>query len=327
MKSKVIPIILIILAFTGLSCGGYYGKSSTYDKNAVFGGRPHFEDSFLLGPKGYKSRFSAPVDFNADPSNLLVLKKKFSSHYFRYFTDSTLRIRNNLFCASINPSSHRIKKLPEIIARWRAHVAAGKNNFKTEYLNFAKQEKEDYCWVAALQFIALYQFDKYQPQSEIFMTLTKDIKDSQINAGSFFTILDFHKEFDTKWWVSSGSESILITGNEGDSPVLLAIRDPKSGIGHIVLALGSVFSFITNNQAQLLNNIGQIPLLGTLMHPSHFVFHKILIFDPYDSSIKEYDTDHIFERLDFLATLVYARRDPYPSIDIRGQHSSPTQAN
>jgi hypothetical protein len=61
-------------------------------------------------------------------------------------------------------------------------------------------------------------------------------------------------------------------------------------------------------------------VINALLKPSHFVIHRMLIFDPYDASIREYDPDDIIDRLDFMGTVdeVFVK-DPYPTTDLRAK--------
>lgn len=262
------------------------------------------DKGYPTGDQEYRKRFGSPIDENADVNNLETFKKIDKDYYKRY-TSNTLILKKNLFCATINPKAHDLSGLAEIIQHWRNHLSSGDNlPFQAHYIGtVGLQEGEHYCWAAALQFILFYQFKVYIPQEKIISSVKANSEDSSINSGSFLDIMSCAGYKKVPWWVAVNSDRIMINAPQDDFLTLLALRNDGASEGHIVILMGSSYSFVVSKNIWFMNALAEVPLADTVLHPCHFVFHKLLIFDPLDASIGEYDPDYIFKRTDFIAVL------------------------
>lgn len=271
----------------------------------------------MRGTKQYEDVFGGKknVYVDDDPEDLPYFKAALSS-YFSDYTGHSIRYRDNLFCATINPEGHGIEGLGQAVDLWRfAHVSGG-SMIAPQPISFERQKNPEYCWVGALQFIRKYQHGIYARQDDLFEMGKGGRQDTE--AGSFFDIIRAYGENGSTWVVANHGETLLVRGVQFDLTPLLAMAGEGDSPGHIVLVLGVTFSFVTSGKGYLAANAAaMIPLSSTLIRPSHFVFHEFLIFDPNNAMVSEVRADDILPRVNFVAlNIMSSKANPFRGEDV-----------
>ncbi len=256
---------------------------------------------YMRGKKAYIEHTGDENYASKDPENIKFLQQTHPG-YYRSYTRNSIRYNENQFCTSINPTPMRGLLLNLAVTAWRPLVILGKP-FPPMDAKVVIQEKDEYCWVAALQFIRSYQHGVLVEQNEIYKTANK--RDSDINAGSFLDIVKAFDENVAAWSIGVNDEGLLIDALQQDFPAILALSNKQNKTGHIVLLLGLTYSFATFEPS-------------TTYKVSKFVYDKMLILDPKDGSITEHDADDIIPRIDFMAyNTIYRIAKPLKAVTIK----------
>lgn len=271
----------------------------------------------MRGTKQYEDAFGGIKDVyvDDDPTDIFYFKSVLASYYTEY-TKHAIRYRNNLFCATINPDGHGIDGLKQAIDLWRFSRVYRGVRIESQPIAFETQKLPDYCWVGALQFIRKYQHGIYVGQDELFEMGKGGRKD--IQAGNFMDIIRAYGEKDSVWVVANHGETMLVKSVQHDLVPLLAMSGVGDDPGHTLLVLGVTFSFVTSGNGYTAANAAiMIPLSSTLIRPSHFVFHELLIYDPRNAMVSEVLADDILPHVDFMAVnVVRSLGKPFSGEDV-----------